>query len=969
MQVSPKPSPHIVLTVHGIRTFGQWQTRLGNLLSQTDSNIISKHYKFNYFSALAFMIPFMRWMTTRRFMCQLKELKKWHSDARIDIVAHSFGTHLVGWGLRRLPEAERPKIHTIILAGSVLKPGFPWNDLLDKGVVYRVINECGINDWVLVLNQLVVLFTGMAGRIGFAGMTGDQFMNRYYSFGHSDYFLKQRKPDDGFMAQNWIPLLAGTAIPASIDERTSKRSERILIFLLQNSEPIKLIAYLMIPVAFAVTYYNLYATASSREWAIKAISNLSRSPEKSIEMALRAIHVRETEEAEEALRQSLFESHLRLKLGSHENSVRSAEFSRDGELVLTASDDGKARIWNVKAGKLKFTLEHKGKINRAKFNSDFTMVVTASDDNTAQAWDAGTGQRLGPPLVHSGPVCMAEFSSDGQFILTASDDNTAQLWDARTGRNVLCEPFRHDEKVSVARFSPNNNMAVTVSGLKVQLRDLKTGELKSELIHDMTARDASFSPDGKLLVTACDNGRAYLWDIDHAEHPLMELKEHREPVLSAEFSPDGKKIVTASDDSTARIWEVSTGRMLAQLHGHTGAVKGAKFSPNSQWVLTRSYDNEAHVYEAQTGRILAELRGHTDAIRYAVFSQDNKFIVTASNDKTACIWQLSTENNCAELPHNSQVLDANFSSNGAFAITACFDSTAQVWQVDPTGAAHKFGNPIAHNMAVAAAAVSPKGNIALTVTGNNIGQLWKIDADGEWHETGDRMRHIVPRLDSSLDSEGNFSAVSSEGNAEVERRIIQVWKVSEAGWRKFAEAFTTEGGVISSPYLSGDGLKIVIYKMDNTARIWAADKSGAWREEGPVLKHSDGISTAAFSKDGKQLVTSSYDRTAHVWEVKTGQSIAELRGHSAWLISAAFSPDGRFVVTSSLDKTAQIWEIKTGKVMARLINHTNNVNNAVFDPTGKFVLTAGKDQTARIYTSEICGPLDDIQRLAFKRTF
>ena len=37
------------------------------------------------------------------------------------------------------------KIHTIILAGSVLKPGFPWRDLLGVSVE-RVINDCGIHD-------------------------------------------------------------------------------------------------------------------------------------------------------------------------------------------------------------------------------------------------------------------------------------------------------------------------------------------------------------------------------------------------------------------------------------------------------------------------------------------------------------------------------------------------------------------------------------------------------------------------------------------------------------------------------------------------------------------------------------------------------------------------------------------------------------------------------------------------------
>lgn len=51
----------------------------------------------------------------------------------------------------------------MILAGSVLKPGFLWKDLVGESV-HRVVNECGIRDNVLLLlNQLAVLFTGMAG--------------------------------------------------------------------------------------------------------------------------------------------------------------------------------------------------------------------------------------------------------------------------------------------------------------------------------------------------------------------------------------------------------------------------------------------------------------------------------------------------------------------------------------------------------------------------------------------------------------------------------------------------------------------------------------------------------------------------------------------------------------------------------------------------------------------------------------
>ena len=78
--------------------------------------------------------------------------------------------------------------------------GFPWRELMDVGAAFRVINDCGIKDSVLVLNQFLVLFTGMAGRVGFVGMSDrKRFINRFFAFGHSGYFETGGVADDTFV--------------------------------------------------------------------------------------------------------------------------------------------------------------------------------------------------------------------------------------------------------------------------------------------------------------------------------------------------------------------------------------------------------------------------------------------------------------------------------------------------------------------------------------------------------------------------------------------------------------------------------------------------------------------------------------------------------------------------------------------------------------------------------------------------
>jgi hypothetical protein len=193
-----RSAPHFILTLPGIRTYGQWQNRFRTLLEGEGSTAQIIHFNYGVFSLISYILPFLRWIKVWRFRRYLKSLARTHPDARIDIVAHSFGTYIVGHSLKRLASKGPVEIHTVILAGSVLKLSFPWNDLIAKKVVKRVVNDCGTQDNILLVSQLFVLLTGMAGRVGFTGFLDEHFKNRFYEFGHGGYFepFGEENPDE-----------------------------------------------------------------------------------------------------------------------------------------------------------------------------------------------------------------------------------------------------------------------------------------------------------------------------------------------------------------------------------------------------------------------------------------------------------------------------------------------------------------------------------------------------------------------------------------------------------------------------------------------------------------------------------------------------------------------------------------------------------------------------------------------------
>lgn len=116
-------------------------------------------------------------------------------------------------------------------------------------------------------------------------------------------------------------------------------------------------------------------------------------------------------------------------LSDFRDLAQSVTFSSDSQRIVTAGNDGTARIWEIQTGKLMAILRgHTGGLRRARFTADNRFVVTASGDGTARVWDAATSKQLVALRDHTGGVTDAMFTPDAKTILTTSVDGKARLF-------------------------------------------------------------------------------------------------------------------------------------------------------------------------------------------------------------------------------------------------------------------------------------------------------------------------------------------------------------------------------------------------------------------------------------------------------------------------------------------------------------------------------------------------------------
>jgi tetratricopeptide (TPR) repeat protein len=223
-------------------------------------------------------------------------------------------------------------------------------------------------------------------------------------------------------------------------------------------------------------------------------------------------------------------------------------------------------------------------------------------------WVAGTGRRIAK-MKHPHGVRWAAFSPDGRRLVSATGDfsgtpfldllapqsdpgrlGEARVWDVATGRPITA-PIRHEGVVLRASFSPDGRFLLTTcvsraaNRYQARVWDAGTGRpITPPLVHPHIVLHEAFSPDGKLVATGCGDGGARVWDAATGK-ALPVLARYGGPVLHVSFSPDARRLLTASLDGTARIWDAATGQLIARLD-HGQPVQQAVFAADGYSVIT-----------------------------------------------------------------------------------------------------------------------------------------------------------------------------------------------------------------------------------------------------------------------------------------------------------------------------------------------------------------------------------------------
>jgi pimeloyl-ACP methyl ester carboxylesterase len=213
----------IVVLIHGIRTFAEWQDKVKNEFSQ-DLNITVIAIGYDYFDLLRFWCPwYFRNAPIRRVEQQLRNITSENSHAKLVVVAHSFGTYIISKILKSSPDI---RIERLLLCGSIIKTDWRWDLVPQRPKL--ILNDVGDRDIFPVLAKATSWGYGASGTFGFKAQ---EVNDRFHHCKHSDFFELDH------IKNYWVPFLKEAHIAQS--DYSASRIQPSKIIKIVNVVPLK----------------------------------------------------------------------------------------------------------------------------------------------------------------------------------------------------------------------------------------------------------------------------------------------------------------------------------------------------------------------------------------------------------------------------------------------------------------------------------------------------------------------------------------------------------------------------------------------------------------------------------------------------------------------------------------------------------------------------------------------------------
>jgi WD40 repeat protein/predicted Ser/Thr protein kinase len=565
---------------------------------------------------------------------------------------------------------------------------------------------------------------------------------------------------------------------------------------------------------------------------------------------------------------------------------------------------------------------------------DGSLCAACARNHQIRVWDAKTSQLVRKLSLADSRLQFQslDFSPNKSELVAGSTDGWLRIYDPSAGDQPLRE-IKHGKQVSLVRYSPDGKWVLSAAdegAVRIwNARDLtKVQEIPSGMDG---FRDAHFSPDGaEIAILGGGDGPIRIWDIETRQR-LKQLSPN-EGASTLAYSDDGQTIATGSFNALLRIWSVADER-LVHTERMIWPIGDLEFLKQSRILALVTRGGELYVYDTDRRLELKTLQTHNMTPGVLARSANGNWLAIGSGDgaiktvrsetllRQGVFWQ-----------HEKPIRGLAFLPDRRLVAASAAGS---LWIWDLQRGEHDELKPA--DVAISDLAIQPGGEFIATGGPKSKFAIWNT-----------KTRQLCEEIDTGGDGVAALSFSSSGQRLAVATRDRLLLIFQAQSWHEPPRKIEPRDSAATAVTFAHDDASLVAAYEDGLVQFYNA-VSGAAQQS---LRLDSQPLALCLCEQEALLAIGTDSGEIHLWQLDSGQTRHVIKGHSGRVASLAVLPGTRTLVSGGQDHDVNLWDTSTGEPITTLAGHLKQVVSLAVSIDGRTIASGGNQGDIRLWRTE-----------------
>ncbi|CAF97462.1 unnamed protein product, partial [Tetraodon nigroviridis] len=348
----------------------------------------------------------------------------------------------------------------------------------------------------------------------------------------------------------------------------------------------------------------------------------------------------------------------RFTLRSHFDAIRALTFHPGQAVLLTASEDGTLKLWNL---------------NKA-MHSKKNAALDVEPIYTFRA--------------HSGAVLSLTMGENGDSCYSGGLDGSVRCWKMP---DLNVDPYdNYGQPSSAATVQPSRS-PFSRGVTRPPLRPDPGIESSVLAGHEDSVWGLTYSTFHHRLASCSADGTVRIWDPQNSEPCLSVFnkeREHGTPTSVAFVATDPNQVVVSFDGGETVLYDLTTEQSTTALETQTKdgseLINRVVSHPSEPVSITAHENRTIRFLDNNTGKVVHSMVAHLDAVTCLTTDPKGTYLISGSHDCSVRLWMLDNRTCVQEITahrkkHDEAIHDVAFHPCQPFIASAGADALAKIF--------------------------------------------------------------------------------------------------------------------------------------------------------------------------------------------------------------------------------------------------------------------------------------------------